>query len=111
MKQKLLFLIVMLAFLLPARLSAFEYAYEGVTLRYEVIDEEAKTCMVSGYKDFPVALDIPDIAYDGTTEYSVTSIGSEAFRECSGLTSVEIGNSVESIGESAFNGCRDLTSW
>ena len=41
---------------------------------------------------------------------SVTSIGSYAFRGCSGLTSVTIPTSVTSIGESAFFGCSGLTS-
>ena len=39
---------------------------------------------------------------------SVTSIGSEAFRRCSGLTSVVIGNSVTSIGSDAFDYCTNL---
>ena len=41
---------------------------------------------------------------------SVTSIGNEAFYNCSGLTSVEIGNSVTSIGNEAFYNCTGLTS-
>ena len=41
---------------------------------------------------------------------SVTSIGSSAFRGCSGLTSVTIPDSVTSIGEWAFSGCGGLTS-
>ena len=40
----------------------------------------------------------------------ITSIGSEAFSNCTGLTSIEIPNSVESIGEGAFEGCTGLTS-
>ena len=39
---------------------------------------------------------------------SVTSIGSSAFEDCSGLTSVEIPNSVTSIGDLAFYGCKGL---
>jgi len=41
---------------------------------------------------------------------SVTSIGSYAFQVCTGLTSVTIGNSVTSIGECAFDSCISLTS-
>ncbi|MBE6665657.1 MAG: leucine-rich repeat domain-containing protein [Ruminococcaceae bacterium] len=41
---------------------------------------------------------------------SVTSIGSYAFDSCSGLTSVTIGNSVTSIGFYAFVRCTGLTS-
>ena len=40
----------------------------------------------------------------------VTSIGSDAFDRCSGLTSVTIGNSVTSIGNTAFKDCTGLIS-
>ncbi|GHT52500.1 hypothetical protein AGMMS49982_12900 [Bacteroidia bacterium] len=40
---------------------------------------------------------------------NVTSIGNNAFFDCSGLTSVIIGNSVTSIGDQAFSGCSGLT--
>ncbi|MBQ7924655.1 MAG: leucine-rich repeat protein [Clostridia bacterium] len=60
------------------------------------------TCTVTGLKDKTVTeLIIPDC---------VTSIGSSAFRDCSGLTSVVIPDSVTSIGNGAFKGCSGLTS-
>ena len=40
----------------------------------------------------------------------VTSIGDEAFSNCSGLTKITIPDSVTSIGWSAFEGCSSLTS-
>ena len=40
----------------------------------------------------------------------LATIGISAFSECSGLTSIEIPASVTSIGESAFNECTDLES-
>ena len=45
-----------------------------------------------------------------TIPNSVTSIEIEAFCNCSGLTSVTIGNSVTYIGQYAFDGCYVLTS-
>ena len=42
--------------------------------------------------------------------HSVTSIGSNAFDACTGLTSVTIPNSVTSIGAGAFATCAGLTS-
>ena len=42
--------------------------------------------------------------------YPVTSIGNDAFRECTRLTSVTIPDSVTSIGEGAFYYCYGLTS-
>ncbi len=41
---------------------------------------------------------------------SVTSIGDDAFRNCTGLTSITIPDSVTSIGSSAFENCTGLTS-
>ena len=40
---------------------------------------------------------------------SVTSIGYDAFSDCSKLRKIIIGSSVISIGYSAFNGCNSLS--
>lgn len=41
---------------------------------------------------------------------NVTSIGEEAFAQCSNLSSIEIPNSVTSIEEQAFGGCSSLSN-
>ena len=94
----------------------FTYEYEGQTLTYTVLDEDAKTCETKGGSIFSGGnyvsgnLKIPATAKDGDMEYSVTSIGMFAFSECSGLTTVTIPESVTSIGDYAFYWCSDLTS-
>ena len=50
--------------------------------------------------------------YDGNYQkpYQVTGIGSGAFRDCTGLTSIELPNSIKTIESNAFYGCTGLTS-
>ena len=53
---------------------------------------------------------VPDnINYNGDI-YDVTSIGVGAFRNCTSLTSITIGNHVSNIGNGAFERCTSLTS-
>ena len=61
---------------------------------------------VSGYSGTETDIKIPS-AYN---DLLVTSIGSSAFADCDGLTSIIIPDSVTSIGESAFEYCSSLTS-
>ena len=125
MKQKILLPLLGSLLSLPAMAQMvhdFEYTYEGQTLTYRVIDEEAKTCetqrgyyyVVSGEieagNNVSGALIIPEKVNDGYSDYTVTSIGNDTFYGCGDLTSVEIPNSVTSIGEFAFYECTGLTS-
>ena len=115
MKKFLLFMLGTLM-ALPSIARDFTYEYEGQTLTYTVLDEDAKTCETKGGSIFSGGnyvsgnLIIPATAKDGDMEYSVTSIGMFAFSECSELTSVTIPESVTSIGDYAFYWCSDLTS-
>ena len=60
-------------------------------------------------EEYSGAVSIPaTVTYDGQ-EYSVTSIGNEAFAYCYSLTSVQIPNSVTSIDSWAFDYCYNLT--
>ena len=61
--------------------------------------------------EYTGAVVIPSEVTYGGEKYSVTSIGDNAFYDCSGLTSVTIGNNVKRIGGFAFAYCYGLTSF
>lgn len=106
-------LLLFLAALTTLPLSAFTYTYEGYTLRYNVVDDDAQTCEVAGplnnWSD-PIAGDlvIPAAAKYGAVSYEVVSIGENSFYNCNKLTSVDIPNSVTTIKDGAFFGCYNL---
>ena len=93
---------LMLAVLLST-LSASAYTFKVDGIAYQTIND-GKSVYVTRGGDYTGPVTIPErVTYDGAT-YSVTSIGEFAFNDCTGLTSVTIGNSVTSIGKSAFEG-------
>jgi len=75
---------------------------------YYYLNDEAKTAEVDSrpwgepYSGEVVILE--SVEYGGNV-YAVTSIGTSAFKNCSGLTSVTIPEGVTSIGDGAFWGC------
>jgi hypothetical protein len=66
-----------------------------------ILYNKAKTTVIQVPRAKSGALNLPD---------TLTSIGANAFSDCSGLTSVTIPGSVTSIGNEAFSGCTGLTS-
>lgn len=93
----------------------FTYTYEGLTLTYTVIDEDAKTCRT---KEGGIDIDnvitpgnriygdliIPALAKDGETCYSVTGIGNYGFSKGM-FPSLRLPESLMEIGEFAFFNC------
>ncbi len=106
------------ALLMLVSQSLFAHDFEVDGIYYKVLSFEDKTVSVSfkgtssdSYRDeYSGKVVIPaSVTYGGPTYY-VTSIENNAFSSCTGLTSIEISNSVTSIGNSAFSKCTGLTS-
>ena len=80
----------------------------GIT--YDVATKAKVATVIQSETGYNGDIVIPaTIEHNGVT-YSVTSIGSYAFSDCSGLTSIAIPSSVTSIGDEAFLCCYGLTS-
>ena len=115
-KHLLLFAMILLPLVASAHDIEVQNA-DGVTIYYNYINdgkELAVTFRGSQYNsvsnEYQGNVAIPEeVTYMNRTR-KVTSIGSNAFWECSSLTSVTIGSGVKSIGNYAFWNCSSLTS-
>lgn len=100
---------------LPMAARDFSYTYEGQTLTYTVLDENAKTVQTraGGYpnpgNDVSGDLVIPSVVTDGNVEYTVIKIGEWCFWNRTGLTSVTLPETLTTIGGRGFDTCTALT--
>ena len=113
MNHRFRFSILVLALLLPALASAYDFQVDGIC--YNINGNEAAVTSKGDYYDMyfvgylgSVVIP-PTVTYNGTT-YPVTSIDEIAFYCCEGLTSVDIPSSITKIGNFAFGNCPVLTS-
>src|ERR1035438_207779 len=88
-------LLLMLLFGLPAVVQA-QFIFKTIN----------RTVTITKYTGTGGAVTIPST----TNGYPVTSIGPEAFSECTSLSSLTIGTNVTSIEDWAFQYCSNLTS-
>ena len=129
MKNFITSTLLLLALLLPATATAFDFEVDGIY--YNINGNEVTVTKGYGFyggdvtipstvtyrdKTYPVTA-IGNGAFYGSNEMtsvtipsSVTTIGTEAFFWCNSLTSMTIPDAVTSIGERAFYYCSGLTS-
>ena len=101
-------LLTLMMLLLPVVASAYPVEIDGIY--YNLVSKVKIAEVTKGPNEYTGSVTIPDVIYYEGIEYSVTSIGNNAFKDCKGLKSVIIPNSVTSLGEELFRGCTGLTS-
>ena len=108
-------LLLLFAALLPLVASAEKVKIDGIWYNLTAETREAEVTFKgdsydSYWDEYPGSITIPaTVTYGGVT-YSVTSIGNEAFADCSSLTAITIPEGVTSIGGWAFADCSSLTA-
>ena len=86
------------------------YGFEVNGIYYNIISGTDQVEVTSGSVKYSGPVVIPATVMYNDDTYRVTSVGNYAFYNCTGLTSVTIGESVITIGQGAFSSCSGLTS-
>ena len=95
-------------------ITANAYDFECDGFFYNVINQEGKevevTYKTTDYNSYSGVVNIPSTTSYNGDNYGVTRIGASAFKNCTGLISVTIPNSVTNIGNEAFFKCTNIRS-
>ena len=107
-KQIIKFLFLLLAFGYAMEAKSGEFTVDGIRYYYTNEDDDEVSVTYSSSGKYSGNIVIPStVTYNGK-QYTVTKIGTGAFRDCTGLTEVTIPNAMTDIGGWAFTYCTGL---
>ena len=99
--------LIVLAVVGSVSVNAKSFTVNGV--KYNVTDEAGLLVeVIADESKYKGTVEIPATVSDGGKTYSVKSISSYAFSECTELEKVVVGSNVESVGYRAFKNCTSL---
>ena len=104
------FLFSLLICLSAIPIYAYDVEVDGIFYIIRTDDYEPCAEVTSGDTKYSGSVTIPSTIDYGGVVYPVKRIGNGAFWGCSGLTNIDIPNSVTRIDDWAFNDCTNLTS-
>lgn len=110
MKKTLLLLLAAAGAFGPAAVAAADgdsFVWQG--LNYNVISEADKTCEVGVNIDVTGDVVIPSTATFNGTDYTVTTLGTDAFYANVGMTTISLPETLTTIRSQALSRCLDLT--
>ena len=113
MKQIFKLSLLLLALLLPATATAYDFMVGGIAYNINgnevsVTYTDSTNTFSHNYSGLTIAMTPSSVTYGGTN-YSVTAIGESAFSNCGTMTSVTIPNTIKSSAVGAFRDCNALT--
>ena len=106
--KKALFLLAVLAMMFTLPATAQKATIDGVTYEFNEPETGEATVVPSSNGNYSGEVFIPaTVTYNGQ-EYSVTTIGDNAFKLCRKLTSVSMPYTIERLGDKAFFQCTGI---
>ena len=95
----------------PSSIMTLGFTYVVPILSYTINGTTATVSSGNSNKTYYTPIIIPSVYTDSNNiSYNVVGIDDNAFRDCSGITSIVIPNSITTVGASAFYNCSSITS-
>lgn len=93
---------------IPGLENPYDFEVDGIYYLITGAGTVDVTYRSKDYNTYSGTVNIPATVTKYNTTYTVRAIGNSAFRDCPGLTGVNISGSVSVIGSHAFDGCTGL---
>ena len=89
-KRTTLISAMLLLLMLGTALEAEGFVVDGIAYGYTRFEDMTTLRVVKKSGGYSGDIEIPHVAHYGGTDYLVTEVGAEAFRNCTGLNSVSL---------------------